>query len=62
MLAENIRRYIEDNNMNQTAIGRKAGLTKQAMSAAMNGKRKLTADEYLNICKVLGVYADYFAH
>lgn len=62
MLAENIRRYIEDNNMNQTAIGRKAGLTKQAMSSAMNGKRKLSADEYLNICKVLGVSADYFAH
>lgn len=62
MLAENIRKYIEDNKMNQTAIGREAGLTKQAMSSAMNGKRKLSADEYLKICKVLGVSADFFAH
>ena len=61
MLAENIRKYIEDNNMNQTAIGRKAGLTKQAMSSAMNGKRKLSADEYIGICRVLGVSADFFA-
>lgn len=62
MLIENIKHYIEDNNMNQTAIARKAGITKQAMSSVMNGKRKLQADEYLSICKVLGVSADFFAH
>ena len=62
MLNANISKYIEDHNMNQTAVGRKAGLTKQAMSAAMLGKRKLSAEEYISICKVLGVSADFFAH
>lgn len=61
MVYQNIKRYLEDNKINQTAIGQKIGLSKQIMSNAMNGKRKLSADEYLNLCKVLGVPADYFA-
>lgn len=60
MIAENIRRYIKDNNMNQTAIGRKAGITKQAMSTSLLGKRKFTLEEYVSICNVLKVSTDFF--
>lgn len=61
MIAEKIRQYIKDKDINQTAIGRKAGLTKQAMSDSMRGVRRLTADEYVGICGALGVSTDFFA-
>ena len=60
MISRRIQAYIKEKGFNQTAIGRKAGLTKMAMSSAMNGKRNLTAEEYVAICNALEVDLDFF--
>ncbi|WP_289637595.1 helix-turn-helix transcriptional regulator, partial [uncultured Adlercreutzia sp.] len=55
-----IRAYIEENGLKQSAIAEKIGISKQAMSDSMRGVRRLTADEYMSICRVLGVSPDLF--
>lgn len=61
MIADKIRKYIEDNGISQTVLSRKTGMTKQAMSTSLRGLRKLTAEEYVSICDALGVGTDFFA-
>lgn len=61
MITKRIAKYIKDNGLIQSAIARKAGMTKQAMSDSMRGVRRLTADEYVAICDALGKSLDFFA-
>lgn len=59
-LSENINRYLEDNGIMKNFVAEKAGMTQNAMSLSLNGKRKLTADEYINICQALDVPFETF--
>lgn len=61
MVYEEIRAYIEEKGLKQKTVAEKAGISKQAMSDSMRGVRRLTADEYVSICRVLGVSPDFFA-
>lgn len=60
MISDRIAKYIKANSINQSAVARKAGMKRQAMSDAMRGVRRLTADEYVSICNVLGVSLEFF--
>lgn len=53
MIAQNIRAYIKERGFNQAEIARKAGMTTQALSDSLRGVRRLTADEYVNLCRAL---------
>lgn len=46
-------------DMNQIDLGREIGLDKSAMSKIESGTRKVSSDELLKICQVLGVSADH---
>lgn len=61
MVYEEIRAYIEEHGLKQKAVAEKAGLSKQAMSESMRGTRRLTAEEYMSICRALNVSPDLFA-
>lgn len=55
-----IKRYLEAHGISQTYISRKTGIELPKLNFALNGKRRMTLDEYALICGVLGVSADKF--
>lgn len=50
------QRAIENRGVKLSYIAKKIGLSVDLLSKSINGKRRLNADEFLRICKVLGVY------
>lgn len=55
-----INEYLQANGITQTFVAEHTGITTNALNLALNGKRKLTADEYIKICDVLKVSYGYF--
>lgn len=60
-MAQRIKKYIQDAGLKFNAIAEKIGIPLNTFSAMMNGKRKITAEEYILICNVLNVPLDFFA-
>lgn len=50
---ERVSDYILNNGIKQSFIVEKTGLNKDIMSAILNKKRRMTADEFEMICKAL---------
>ena len=48
-----ISEYIREMGIKQGTICEKTGIRTDAMSAMLNGKRKMTADEFELICKAI---------
>ena len=61
MVYEEIANYIEDVGINQSAVARKIGMSKQTFGKCLKGERKITADEYVAICDALQVPVSKFA-
>jgi len=61
MLGIKIREYILDSGMKLSAIAERVNIPMNTFSAMMNGKRKITAEEYFAICKELNVPLEQFA-
>ena len=60
-VALRIADYIEKKGVKQVAIAKAIGITPQAMSETLLGRRTLTADEYGDICAFLNVpYSLFF--
>ena len=60
MLGERIKNYLSEVGLKHIAVAEKAGFPLNTFSAMLNGKRKITAEEYFVICKVLNVPLDTF--
>jgi transcriptional regulator with XRE-family HTH domain len=60
MIAAAIAEYIKKNGIKQTFICEKTGLSKNSISFALKEKRKLSIEEYVEICHALNVPYDYF--
>lgn len=60
MLGERIKNYLSEVGLKHIAVAEKAGFSLNTFSAMLNGKRKITAEEYFVICKVLNVPLDTF--
>lgn len=50
-----IKLYIEHSGFKQKAVAEKSGLDEYKLCMSLQGKRKLEAGEYANICSALGV-------
>lgn len=61
MLGERIKCYILDIGLKQTVVAERANIPQNTLSAMLNDKRKITAEEYFAICKALGVNLELFA-
>lgn len=59
-LQSTINNYLLENGIKKNHIAERTGITTNALSLALNGKRKLLADEYIRICDALEVPYDYF--
>ncbi len=60
MVYQRIREYLEENGIKQAVVAKKSGMTKQALSDSLCGKRNLTAEEYFSICHALNVDVNTF--
>ena len=49
-----IAQYLEEQGIKQSWLAQKTGLTDNMISGILNGKRKMTADEFVRICKAIG--------
>lgn len=46
--------YIREMGIKQSVIASKTGLSEQTVSTIMKGKRKMTIDDFVKICKAIG--------
>lgn len=61
MLGERIRKYIIESGMKIGTVAERANIPMNTFSAMINGKRRITAEEYFSICAALNVPIEYFA-
>lgn len=55
-----IKEYLAENGISQTHISSKTGIELPKLNLALNGKRKMTFEEYELICWALNVDTDKF--
>ena len=55
MVSQRIAKYVEEKGIKQKAIATAIGISPQAMSETLAGRRTLSADEYRDICLFLEV-------
>lgn len=60
MLGFKIKDYMTAKGLKFGAIAERAGIPANIFSAMINGKRKITAEEYFSICSALGVPLEQF--
>lgn len=61
MVYERIASYLAKNGIKHSIVATKSGMTKQAFSSAMRGERKISVEEYVAICRAIGVSTDAFS-
>lgn len=59
-IASTIRAYLQDHGIKQTFIAEKCGWSKQKMSHIVNGKSKMTVEDYQTLCRAIGVPYELF--
>lgn len=59
-IESNVAAYVETNRIKKSDLAKKSSLSVQAMSLVLNGKRKLSAGEYVAVCDALCVPYDFF--
>jgi plasmid maintenance system antidote protein VapI len=57
---QKISLYINENGIKQRFISDKTGIPENILSMILNGKRKMDADEFVEIILALGVDANFF--
>lgn len=57
---QKISLYISENGIKQKFISDKTGIAENTLSMILNGKRKMDADEFVEIILALGVDANFF--
>jgi len=60
MFGARIKEYISQKGLKLGAVANKAGIPLNTFSAMVNGKRKITVEEYVRICAALGVPFEQF--
>ena len=56
-----IKNFIKDNGLLLPKISKTIGVSNETFIAMLNGKRKITAEEYFLICHALGVSLSHFS-
>ena len=52
---DSLRVFIRGHGYKQTAIAKKANMTPDALSACLNKKRQLEANEFLDVCAAMQI-------
>lgn len=59
-IADAIRSYLRSHGIKQTFIAERCGWSKQKVNSIILGKRKMTAEEFSDICKAIGAPYELF--
>jgi predicted XRE-type DNA-binding protein len=54
-IVENIKDYVTEKRLSQKQIAKNMDITEPRLSLMLNGKRKMTVDDYLSLCKAIAV-------
>ena len=57
---EKVRAYIEEHGIKQNAVANKCGIPATILSAILNGRRKMYADDLRAVCFALNVSPEIF--
>lgn len=57
---QKVAKYITENGIKQKYISMKTGISENVLSMILNGKRKMDADEFVEIILALNVDANCF--
>jgi transcriptional regulator with XRE-family HTH domain len=60
-IGSSIKEHLESRGITQTFICNKTKIPNNIMSPMLNGKRKISAEEYFLICEALNVPLDTFS-
>ena len=55
IISNYLKEYFKEKNISQYEIERKTGISQSKINLSLNGKRKLTADELINIALVFNL-------
>lgn len=55
-----IKEYLKEKGISQTFLSSKAHIELPKLNLSLNGKRRLTLEEYENVCWALDLNTDYF--
>lgn len=55
-----IKRHMDSRGIKQRYVAKKAGIEEPKLSAILNGKRKIQAEEYFSICNALKIPLETF--
>lgn len=61
MIGLKVKKYLDEKGIKYSYLSEKAGIPMNMLSPTLNGKRKMSAEEYFRICEVLGLPAETFA-
>lgn len=61
MVGLRVKKYLDEKGIKYSYLSEKTGIPMNMLSPTLNGKRKMSAEEYFTICKALGVSEDTFA-
>lgn len=56
-----VKKYLDENGIKYSYLSEKAGIPMNMLSPTLNGKRRMSVEEYFTICEVLGLPAETFA-
>lgn len=57
-----IKEFLDSNGIKYSFVSEKTGIPMNILSPMLNGKRKMSAEEFISICSVLNVSMEYFAN
>lgn len=52
---ERLRMYVDDQNICRKTMALNMGVSESKLSLMLNGKRKMTVDEFVTACKAISV-------
>lgn len=61
MIGPKIKEYLDKKGIKYSYLSKKSGIPMNLLSPTLNGKRKLSVEEYFTICEVLGLPTETFA-
>lgn len=61
MVGLKIKEYLDEKGIKYSYLSKTSGIPMNLLSPTLNGKRKLSVEEYFVICSVLGLPAETFA-
>ena len=55
LMHQRVKRYIEERNLSQKLIAANMKIPESKLSLILNGKRRMTVDDYESICRAMAV-------